>query len=733
MQRGTATVLATGLVTGLVAIGVDPAQAATGIVLGAGTGGLLAVLAAAIGLVLWRRARAELDSTRRRLGEAETRAAAHDAQLAARDAALETAKAAAEQSAAEIAKLIAERENVTDLLNSAPFAAWRRSRDLDIQWGNRCYRDIVGDATEIASAVDPDQPRRLARRAQDSGATERQKRNFVVDGERRTFEVVERPIVPNGDLAGFALDISELEEIRLDLDRHNVAHAEVLENLGTAIAIYGPDKRLMFFNRAYVRLWRLDEDFLNQAPTMAGVLDAQLVARRLPEQADFRAYKASRDALFTEVIEPREELIQLPDETMLRVLVTPHPFGGLLFLFEDVTDRMVLERAYNTLLAVERATLDNLYEGIAVFGSDGRLKLSNPVFARLWRLDEEALAKGPHAAEIFEQAEAAGVIDAGLKQRRDEVIASATSRKPRNGRLEREDGTVVDFATVPLPDGQTLFTYLDITDSLSVERALRDRNEALEAAETLMSEFLASVSYELRTPLNTIIGFTEILRNQYFGELNPRQLEYTDGVLDSSGLLLRLINDILDLASIEAGNLELAKSTVDITALLQDMMALSRERARHAGLELVLDCPADIGAVEADERRLKQVLFNVISNSFKFTPAKGSVRLSARAVDGGLELSVQDTGVGIAPEHLDRVFDKFNKGAGQGRVGGAGVGLALARSIIGMHGGHITLASAPGDGTKVSCYLPGPVGRVATAAEPAAEPAAVDSHAASAD
>ena len=210
------------------------------------------------------------------------------------------------------------------------------------------------------------------------------------------------------------------------------------------------------------------------------------------------------------------------------------------------------------------------------------------------------------------------------------MIARITAEAAWSGSTERSDGSALQMATVPLPDGNVLLTCLDVTDTARVERALRERNEALETAARLKSEFIANVSYELRTPLNAIIGFAEILANQYFGPLTPRQLEYSRGILDSSQRLMQLINDILDLATIEAGYLALETGSVEICDMLEAVAVLSRERARMQDVTLTVSCPRDIGAIEADERRLKQALFNLVSNAIKFTPPGGSIRLEAR-------------------------------------------------------------------------------------------------------
>src|SRR5258707_14260120 len=289
---------------------------------------------------------------------------------------------------------------------------------------------------------------------------------------------------------------------------------------------------------------------------------------------------------------------------------------------------------------------------------------------------------------------------------RERIIAEVTAQGQSSGPLDRRDGSVLQRATVLLPDGNVLLTYLDVTDTARVERILRERNEALETAGRLKSEFIANVSYELRTPLNAIIGFAEILANQYFGPLSERQLEYSRGILDSSHRLMSLINDILDLATIEAGYMALETAPIDVRAMLQAVITLTRERARNRDLALTLRCPREIGTIEADERRLKQALFNLISNAIKFTPAGGSIRLEARRSSGELILAVTDTGVGIRPADQERVFEKFERGDPHARESGAGLGLSLVKSLIELHGGSVSIESKPTAGATILGDLP---------------------------
>jgi signal transduction histidine kinase len=598
------------------------------------------------------------------------------------------------------------------LLDALPLPVWRRRADLAIDYANRAYVDAVehtGDVhtvPEIGSGTIASDGRALAIAARTDGRAHSAEHHIVVGGARRRLAITEAP-TEDGTVVGFALDRTEVEEIKADLSRHIAGHEEVLHNLGTAVAIYGPDKRLMFFNNAFLKLWRLDEAWLRNSPTMGEVLEELRANRRLPEAANFPAYKAGQLKQFTSLLQPTEELIHLPDGTTLRAVVAAHAFGGLLLTWEDVTNALALERSYNTLIAVQRETLDNLYEGVAVVGGDGRLQLSNPAFARIWGLPEPLLAERPHFSDLVERMRELLEDGEDWPAQKEEIITLVTDRDSHSGRIERKDGAILDFATVPLPDGAALLSYVDVSDTIRVERALRERNEALETADRLKTEFIANVSYELRTPLNTIIGFTEMLTGQYFGPLNDRQAEYSKGILESSHRLLSLINDILDLATIEAGYMTLERDWVDVHPLLSNALTLVREPARKKNIALELDCPADIGAIFADERRLKQALFNVLSNAVKFTSADGSITVSARRHDDRVVVTFTDTGIGIPEADRSRVFMKFERGSSpEARRQGAGLGLPLVKSLIELHGGSVDLESEPGVGTKVTCVLP---------------------------
>jgi signal transduction histidine kinase len=600
-----------------------------------------------------------------------------------------------------------ERLRLRSVLDALPIPVWRRDAGLQLSGANRAFAAAIGVAVdspspaELHELADAESGRALAESAKQSGqASER--RHIIVNGSRRWVELSEIHL-DSGESLGFARDLTDLEAAETELKRHEAGHAAVLNRVTAAIAIYGADRRLNFFNLAFAQLWRLEEDWLSNHPLVEEVMDRLRERRRLPEVADFRAFRRNLVAQFTSLLAPQEELLHLPDDKTLRLVVSPHPQGGLIFAYEDVTDRFALERSYNTAIEVQRETLDHLYEGIAVFGSDGRLKLSNPAYAKMWGLTPEDLAGEPHVSQLADKFR--GFLDDGGEwpERKARLVARLTTDRASSMTLNREDGSVLQAVTLPLPDGNTLLSYLDVTDTRRVENALRERTEALEAAGRLKSEFLANVSYELRTPLTSITGYAEMLTGNYAGELAPRQHEYASNILESAQAFTRLVDDILDLATIEAGYMELDTSAVDIHAMLQSVLTLQQAQARNLGLRLEFDCPPTIGTVPGDERRLKQVIFSLVSNALKFTPAGGSVTVAARREGERVALVVSDTGIGVATEDQARIFETFERG--NGRQSGAGLGLALVKSFIELHGGTVELRSRPGEGTTVTCWL----------------------------
>lgn len=619
----------------------------------------------------------------------------------------------------QVADLYAQRNFFANILNNIPVALWGRDAQGKLTYCNQVFAGILDSSPEIIlkegrELIDKTRsssPHALAQRALATGTIQSKRCHIVVDGHRRMIETAEIPLSDKSGTIGYAMDFTEHEEAHITLAKHVSAHQEILHNLSTPIVVYGADTRLEFFNKSYEKLFDFEEKYLHSKPTFTEIIHNLRDRRKIPEVPDFTAYKNTQLNLFNTLIQPIQELLHLPDGQTLRMVISPHPLGGLLFLFDDITDKLAMERRYNTLIAVQKETLDHLHEGIVVLGSDNRLRLSNPAAAQIWKIDDFDLSPGRHAGEILYEIRHRFMGYSHWDQFRQKTLEMFNVRQPTNERLILADQTVINVSYVPLPDGSHMLGFVDVSDRWRFEEALRERNEALEQADRFKSDFISHVSYELRAPLNTIIGFTEILLNQYFGGLNERQVDYCNGINESSQRLLSLINDIIDFASVEAGQLTLKIHPIDLSAFLESLIALVYNRSNDHGIEIICDNKTPVERFLADERRLKQAMFNLLMNAIKFTPSGGLIKLIAtieKDEDGDyLVLSVSDNGVGMSDEEKERVFNLFEPTKGvRSRFKGTGIGLPLVKSFIALHGGNVHIESAKGQGTTVSCRIP---------------------------
>jgi signal transduction histidine kinase len=594
------------------------------------------------------------------------------------------------------------------LVEALPSPIWARDEAGKLNFVNAAYTRAV-EAKDTADAVQRGielfdrAAREELHRAHEEGQPYAGRLPAIVAGSRRIFDVLTFP--GRRGSAGIGIDATETETMRAELKRMADAHRRTLDQLPTGVAIFAADQSLVFHNAAYRSLWDLDAGLLDQGPTDSALLDQLRADRKLPEEENFRQWRTSLHEAYR-VLEAKEHTWHLPDGRTLRVVTTPNPEGGVIYLFHDVTERLDLERSYAALIRVQGETLDNLSEAVAVFGSDGRLRLFNPVFARMWKLEPATLADSrPHIETVIAWCQPLADENPIWRALRTTVTA-IDNRDPVSGQIERRDGSVVDCATVPLPDGATLVTFQDVTDSVNVERVLRERNEALEEADKIKIEFVHHVSYELRSPLTNIIGFSHFLGDPVTGSLNEKQHEYLGYIQTSTNALLAIINNILDLATIDAGAMKLNLGAVEIRKTMEAAAEGVQDRLLQSGISLNIRAAPDIGSFVADERRVRQALFNLLANAIGFSPAGETITLAAQRLQDAVVFSVTDKGPGIPPEVQDRVFDWFETNSLGSHHRGTGLGLSLVRSFVELHGGTVTLDSAVGRGTTVTCVFP---------------------------
>jgi signal transduction histidine kinase len=607
-------------------------------------------------------------------------------------------------------------EALSGLIEAAPFPMWFREPDMRLALVNGAYvraveaksaSAVIDAGVELCEPIAGVSASDAAEAARTAGTAQQRTMPVTIEGERRIMRVVDVPLAPEGGraigIAGYAIDIQELESERGAHRRFVSTQRELLDRLSAAVAQFGPDQALVFANQPFRRLFALSAEDVTEARTFARLLDLWREGGRTPEVRDYPEWRQAHVDWFARA-EASEEDWLLRDGTHLHVVAQPTPDGGLLLIAEDRTEPVQLAGARDTLLRERTATFDNLFEAVAVFAPDGRLHLWNQRFRRLWNVEEHTLAAHPRVDVLM-----GGLADRLAKPNQisivQEVIRAATlERTQRVGEVRFADGRHFDFASIPLPDGNALLIMLDITASRKMEGALRERNEALEAADKVKTAFLSRMSYELRTPLTSIGGFGEMLQAGYAGELPPSARSYVDAIMDSVGVLGRQIDNVLDLAQGEAGTLAVERTPVDVRALLDKALTDAKPFAEAEKMELAGQVSASLGTIAGDAPRLLRVIGGLLDNAIRFTaPTRrsgGRVLLHADGDEKGVEIVVSDNGPGM-PDTVAAITAGQQAGTQSG-----GIGLALARQLVAAHGGTMEVMSEKGQGTLVRIILP---------------------------
>ena len=606
--------------------------------------------------------------------------------------------------------------SLTHLIEAAPFPMWYRGPDLKLGLVNSAFvhsveandaGEVIERGFELIDAEGESSAVATARQAQESGHIVSRMQPAILRGERRMLRIVNVPL-STGAVAGFAVDVQDLEDARTELSRHMESQRELADRMTAGTAQFDADRTLSFFNRPFAVMTQLDPDWLAEQPEFDRILERMRDNQRLPEVRDFPVWKTERRDWFTSAEEVVEEEWSLPNGDHIRVVAQALPDGGLRLFLEDRTEQLRLASARDTLLRVRAATFDNLFEAISVFASDGRLYLWNRRFLDDWELDEEWLAEHPRVDELVPAMARKLVNPTAAAQIREMVRQTTSERQSSNGRISMTDGRHFQFAAVPLPDGNALFTMVDVTDSSRIEAALRERAAALEAADRVKTDFVANMSYELRTPLTSIGGFTELLAGGYAGKLSAKGDDYVAAILESVDRLSKLINDVLDLTTGDTRGVTLERERVDMGGLCRAALEMGRVRAAEKAQKLEAEISPSAGYVFGDARRLRESIEHVLQNAVAYTDRKGRIVLTADGDEEKAIIRIADNGSGIAPQDLPRVFDRFDRVVEAGVRGEAalGLGLPLTRQFIEAHGGTVELQSTKGKGTTVTLTIP---------------------------
>jgi signal transduction histidine kinase len=581
-------------------------------------------------------------------------------------------------------------EALSLLIEAAPIPMWHRGPDLRLTLVNRAYVDAVDASSaddaiarglELVEAAGGVGPIAAASVARDSGEVRARTVPVTLGGQRRSVRVVDVPLGDAG-VAGYALDNEELERAGVAFRRFVATQRDTLDRLSAGVAQFDADRALSFSNTPFQRLFGLKAEWIADRPEFDRVLERLRELGRVPEMRDFPAWKAERRDWFKHAGGAIEEAWLLSGGIHLRVVAQPLPDGGLLLIFEDLTEQIQLASARDTLLRVREATFDNLFEAVGVFSADGRLNVWNNRFRDVWGFDEALLASHPRVEVLAEAAAPRLTTPSRAALIRELVRAATVNRKSRSGRVAFKDGRHFEFGAVPLPDGNALLTMLDITDSRRIERALRDRTVALEAADKVKTAFVANMSYELRTPLTSIGGFAEMLAGGYAGKLNGPAKDYVQAILDSVAKLGLLVDDVLQMTQSDAGVGDVNRETIDVARLLDAVASEHQGAADAKDQELVRNLTGEIGRVVTDAKALRAAIGLLLANAIAETAAGGRLLLHAGAVADGVQVVVSDNGPGT------------------------GTLSEAALTLIESAGGMVTMMAEPGEGTAVQIVLP---------------------------
>ena len=621
-----------------------------------------------------------------------------------------------EKDAVVIAKLNKNLQNFEEknnllsaVLNNIDMAIWARNKNLEIVYFNKKYAEIALNEN-IALDCQNFEIDKFARSAatyalNNKGKSFWEERYLVINGKRYLYQFIDSALTNSDIIICSGYDVTSKDVINKELQQNIQAQDDLLESTSNASAIFNKDRKLKFFNQAFVKLWGLSEEFLESYPTYENILDKLHSMRKLPEQANYSNFRKEQLKLFTDLTGTFNEFFHLPDGRSVRVIVIPYSLGNIIFSYEDMTDRLALESSYNSLLGVQRATLSNLHEALCVFGENGKLALYNPKFALLWNLSEEFLNSKPLLPSLFEEYKKLFISNTSYEEHKQKMISGYIRRKKFAEIIERKDEIFINRIMVPLPDGATLISDLDITASVIAERALLEKNKALQDADRIKTEFLTNISYELRSPLTSIMGYAEIINRRYAGELSLTQQDYIKYIISSSQNLASLVDDIMDLTLAEAGKIELEYVSFDVIQAIKVILEILNPKLHK--IKFYFDDKKDHFII-GDQKRFKQIIFKLLCNAIEYSEIDQEIDINVESDDQFCYITVTDRGTGIPEKDQEFIFDKFyqaNNTKSSGRSG-TGLGLSIVKKFVQLQGGTIEFISKESEGSSFTCRFP---------------------------
>jgi len=533
------------------------------------------------------------------------------------------------------AQAVKENRIISNITNNIPMALWHRNSQGRIDYCNETYASalecsqakIKTENLELFSKNDINL-HALSEQALANRQASTSRQHAVIQGSRRFIEIGIHPISETFSTIGYALDISETDELSSKLSSTTSAYHEIFNTISIPIAVFDEHKNLHYYNTAYTKLFNFKDSFLDQNITFADILDDLRSRKKIPEHANFKEYKKKRAELFNNVIKPIEEFIDLPNEDTLRVRIAPYPLGGLIFVYENITDQLNLERGVNTLLAVQKETINHLYEALIVIEKNGKIQFLNNAMEKLFKVSNaKTLVNTPFKSwtSLFKD------FFLDEKQHINWIEYLSTlfiNRHPVNERLFLLNDLVVNWFYTPLPDGSHMLGFLNVSEEWNHERQLKAHSFNLEKKNILKQNYINQVTHELQKPLDNIIGFSNSLNQQLFGKLNEKQLNFCQLIETNIENVKFLIDDVLCLIGLDQYSLTITPQPFILQNMLDSLKDMIEPIFQENGIDFTITNKVPSTKVTGSEKHLKQALFALIKDLTVYTPASATIEIA---------------------------------------------------------------------------------------------------------
>ncbi|MBQ3944063.1 MAG: PAS-domain containing protein [Alphaproteobacteria bacterium] len=596
------------------------------------------------------------------------------------------------------------------ILDFLPVYVWQKNRNLQVTYCNEAYAKALEASKDyvIANNVKLISASRRGVYVDQSLYSTKPKKNtehVVINGSRRLLSIEETPFTKDGKSTGVAIDITDKEEIETNFRNYQKHTEEVFNNISVPVAIFDANTILVFANQAIIRMFSVAEVDIYKNYKFADIMNYLLTRGSIIASEDILKYKAKAKELFQEVIEPHCTTIHLTNGNVLSVTITPNHSGGLVFVFEDITDKVQLERKVNSVSSIYRKTLDAFSEGAIILESDSKIKIANKVALDLWRREKiEA-----YIGDFFQNSSQLLTADSKIQLMGTSLLAMISERVAFSKQLQFLSGETIRCEYMPLPDGLGIMRFVNISDTVNLTKTIEEKKVITEQIDRLKSNLISNISHEMHASIQTIAGFADILCNKYFGELSGQQMEYCYGISNAIKNLSDTIDAVIELANMEAGQMKLSYADARLLKIIQTAISLVNDVAKKQNISISTNFEDPEFDVYLDEKSITKALFYLINHSMQELSSgnKINILVTINNDQGDFEIAIKDDGTLLPADELENIQQGLADNSKYNYLEHSlDFGLALANNIVRLHKGALDVQSDEASGNVVICKLP---------------------------